>query len=79
MKITYDPKHNIACIRFHEKSPQVETLRISEDVNVDMAPDGTIYGIELLNANEQTAKEDQGKWILVNEQSHRQLEISLSS
>jgi uncharacterized protein YuzE len=79
MKITYDPKHNVAYIRLHEKTAQVETLRVSEDVNMDMAPDGTIYGIELLNANEQLAKEDQGKLIVVNEESHKQQEMRLGS
>ena len=61
MKITYDPKHNIAYIRLKEKTAQVETLRVSETVNVDMAPDGTVCGIELLNAKEQLAKSDNGK------------------
>lgn len=79
MKITYDPKHNIAYIRLHEKTTQVETLHVSEDVNMDMAPDGTIYGIELLNANEQLAKEDKGKLILINESSHKRQELKLAS
>jgi uncharacterized protein YuzE len=79
MQITYDPKHNIAYIRLHEKTAQVETLRVSDDVNVDMAPDGTIYGIELLNANEQLAKEDKGKLILINETSNKRQELKLAS
>ena len=78
MKITYDPKHNIAYIRLHEKCVQVETLRVSDGVNMDVAPDGTIYGIELLNANEQLAKEDNGFLILVNEASHIQRELPLA-
>ncbi|MCR4321130.1 MAG: DUF2283 domain-containing protein [Candidatus Brocadiaceae bacterium] len=49
MRFTYDPRYNIAYIRFHEKSTEVETIRISDELNIDMAPDGTIYGIELLN------------------------------
>ena len=49
MRFTYDPRYNIAYIRFHEKSTEVETIRISDELNVDMAPDGTIYSIELLN------------------------------
>lgn len=48
MRFTYDPRYNIAYIRFHEKKTEVETIRVSDDVVVDMAPDGTIYGIELL-------------------------------
>jgi uncharacterized protein YuzE len=78
MKITYDPKHNIAYIRLHEKTTEVETLRVGGDVNVDVSADGTIYGIELLNANEQIAKEDDGKLILVNEASHFRQELKIA-
>ena len=48
MKLSYDPKGNVAYIRFHEKPGQVTTLKISDDVNIDIAPDGTVYGVELL-------------------------------
>jgi uncharacterized protein YuzE len=57
MKLTYDPRYNIAYIRFHEKTAQVQTIRISDELNIDIAPDGTVYGIELLNANEQLRSE----------------------
>jgi uncharacterized protein YuzE len=50
VKLTYDPRYNIAYICLKEKSSQVETICVSEEMNVDIAPDGTIYGIELLNA-----------------------------
>ena len=52
MRLTYDPRYNIAYIRFHEKRTDVETVRISDELVVDMAPDGTIYGLELLNATQ---------------------------
>ncbi len=32
-----------------------------------MSPNGTVYGIELLNANIQLQSEDMGKFLLVNE------------
>ena len=67
MKLTYDPRYNVAYIRFHEKREDVESLRISDELVVDMAPDGTVYGIELLNANEQLQREDMGELIIVNE------------
>ena len=51
MRFTFDPRHNVAYIRFQEKGAQVEAIRISDELVVDIAPDGTIYGIELLNAN----------------------------
>lgn len=63
MKLTFDPKRNIAYLRLHEKVGPVTTLRISDELNVDMAPDGSVYGIELLNANTQLA-EDGGQFIL---------------
>jgi len=55
MELTYDPDHNVAYLRLKTKdaSSQVKTLTVSTDLNVDLAPDGTVYGIELLNANEQ--------------------------
>jgi len=51
MKLTYDPRYNMAYIRFQEKRAEVESIRVSDEMIVDMAPDGTIYGIELLNAS----------------------------
>lgn len=56
MKVTYDPRRNIAYIRLREQRAEVSTVRVSDELNVDLAPDGTVYGIELLNANEQLAE-----------------------
>jgi len=67
MKLTYDPSHNIAYLRFHEKNAWVDTIWVSDEMNVDIAPDGTVYGIELLNASEQLAAEDDGNLIVVQE------------
>jgi len=78
MKLTYDPRYNIAYLRLHEKKEEVETIRVSSELNVDMAPDGTVYGIELLNANEQLRAEDQGKLIVVNEERGESEEIPLT-
>ncbi len=62
MRLSYDPKYNIGYLRFHEKSGPVITLKISEEMNIDMAPDGTVYGIEILNANEQLAIRVSSSW-----------------
>jgi uncharacterized protein YuzE len=51
MKITYDSRYNIAYIHFKEAVELVQTIEVSGEMNIDIAPDGTIYGIELLNAN----------------------------
>ncbi|MCX6383222.1 MAG: DUF2283 domain-containing protein [Actinobacteria bacterium] len=53
MEISFDNKYNIAYIKIQKKTAQVETIRLSDEVNIDISPDGKIYGIELLNANEQ--------------------------
>jgi uncharacterized protein YuzE len=67
VRLTYDPRCNVAYIRFREKRAGVESLRISDDLVVDVAPDGTVYGIELLNANEQLQREDMGELEVINE------------
>lgn len=66
MKVTYDPRYNIAYLCFREKSQEVETLKLSEEILVDLAPDGTLYGIELLNANEQLSASDSGRLVVVD-------------
>jgi uncharacterized protein YuzE len=63
MRLNYDPKYNIAYLRFHEKAGEVTTIKISDEMNIDIAPDGMIYGIELLNANEQLG-EDHGTLVV---------------
>jgi len=77
MRFSYDPRYNIAYFSFQEKQAEVETIRISDELVVDMAPDGTIYGIELLNANEQLCREDTGRLLVINEATGERAELSL--
>ena len=79
MKLTYDPRYNVGYIRFREKCSEVDTIRISDELNVDIAPDGSIYGIELLNANEQLQRGDLGNLLVVNESTGDQTEVPLSA
>jgi uncharacterized protein YuzE len=78
VRFTYDPSYNIAYIRFKEKGAQVEAIRVSDELVVDMAPDGTVYGIELLNANEQLQREDTGKIVIINEATGERAELALA-
>ena len=78
MKLSYDPEHNIAYIRLRERRGEIETVRISDELNVDMAPDGTVYGIELLNANEQLAGADGRRLVEVDEPDGRTRELALA-
>ena len=77
MKLTYDPRHNVAYLRFQEKTAEVETIQLSEALNVDLAPDGTVYGIELLNANEQLRGDNGGHLVVVNEAAGKTEDILL--
>ena len=58
MEISYDKKYNIAYIKIQEKTSKVETITLSDEVNIDISPDGKIYGIELLNATNQLKPQD---------------------
>ncbi len=78
MKFTYDPRYNIAYIRFKEKPAKVETIKISDEFIIDMAADGTVYGVELLNANEQLSYEDMGALIVINEATGKRDELPLA-
>lgn len=53
MELTLDSQFNIAYLKLKDKVDNVQTLHLSEEMNVDISPDGTVYGIEFLNANEQ--------------------------
>jgi uncharacterized protein YuzE len=79
MKLTYDPRYNIAYLRLRPAGAEVETIRVSDELNVDLAPDGSVYGIELLNANEQLRVGDSGKLVLVDERDGRQAELLIES
>lgn len=78
MRFTYDPRYNIAYIRFSEKITGVETLKISDELNIDLTPDGTIYGVELLNANHQLKRSDMGKLLVINKATDEEIELPLA-
>ncbi len=78
MKLTYDPRYNIAYIRFQDKRAEVEAIRLSDELVVDIAPDGTVYGIELLNANEQLQRGDFAGLVVINEATGERIELPLA-
>ena len=76
MHLSYDPRHNIAYIRLRDPAgSEVETIRVSDEVNIDLAPDGSVYGIELLNANAQLNGADGGR--LTVELAGQRVELAL--
>ncbi len=56
MKISYDPTVNAAYIRLKEGRFQVTTHRLTEDVAVNFASDGSVVGIEVLDASKYLLK-----------------------
>ena len=77
MRLSFDPRHNVAYIALRAKPAQVETIRVGDELNVDMAPDGTVYGIELLNANEQLRLQDGDLLTVVNEASGAEAAVAM--
>lgn len=78
MHLSYDPDFNIAYIRLRAKRSKVTTVAVSDELNVDVGPDGRVYGIELLNANEQLAGERVKKLVVKNERSGKSQELRLA-
>ena len=79
MRLTYDPRYSVAYIHLRDKPVDVETIRISDELNIDIGPDGTVYGLELLNANQQLAIGPLGELLVVNESSGARTAIKLSA
>ncbi len=77
MQLTFDPKYNIAYIFFKEKKEKVTSIKLSEDIVVDIAPDGTIYGIELLNARKHLSGRKQRRFSLRNISTGKDVEVEL--
>ena len=56
MNITYDPTVDAAYIRFTPGKVEVTVQRLTEDIAVNYAPDGSIVGIEVLEASRYLVK-----------------------
>lgn len=52
MKIKYDPEVNAAYISFKTGSTQVTTIRLNDDIAVDLGLHEEIVGIEILDASQ---------------------------
>ncbi len=79
MQLSYNPRLNVAYIRLRPAGGQVETIRLSDEINIDMTPDGAVAGIELLNANEQLRASDGGELIVTDEADGRRFTVTLAA
>lgn len=78
MKLTYDRDRNIAYLRLKPTGEEVETIRVGGELNVDLAPDGSVYGIELLNANDQLRAADDGRFVFVDPHSGEERSLKVA-
>ncbi|MGA2584332.1 MAG: DUF2283 domain-containing protein [Tepidisphaeraceae bacterium] len=79
MQLTYDPELNIAYIQFRKRRSKVTTVVVSDELNVDIDADGRVYGIELLNANQQFGTQRIKKLVIENSESGKTVQLSLAS
>ena len=77
MKFSYDPRYNVGYIRFKNKKIGAESIKLSDELVIDLAPDGTVYGIELLNANDQMQRDDTGEFRVINEETGEETKFAL--
>ena len=52
MKIRYDPEVDALYISFKRGPTQVTTIRLNDDVAVDLGPGEEVVGIEVLDASQ---------------------------
>ena len=67
MKISYDPKVDAAYIKLKEGKFEVTTQRLTEEIAINYARDGSVVGIEILDAS---------KYLLVK---HNQARVKLEN
>jgi len=77
MELSYDPKYNIAYIRFQPQTEEVESIKVSEELIVDISSDGAIYGIELLNANRHFGRGLGETLVVINKETGKKTEVQL--
>ena len=51
MRISYDDKTDLLYIRLDERKQQLENIRATEDIVLDIGESGKIVGIEILDAS----------------------------
>ena len=77
MKLSYDPRYNIAYIQLREKHRTVDSIKISEELIIDLGADGTVYGIELLNAKKQLKDKKALHLVFINEATGEEKDLTL--
>lgn len=66
MKISYDPEIDAVYIRLVEGEFECRTLRLNEEIALNIGPGETLVGIEILDAREVLGKGELPKVVLEN-------------
>ena len=77
MKITVNRKLNVAYVHLQDRPDTVETKQLSDDLLMDVGSDGTVYGLELLNASEQLRSADLAELEVSDEESGETTRVAL--
>lgn len=66
MKISYDPEVDAMYIRLVEGEYECRTLRLNEEIALNIGPDEVLVGIEILDAKEVLGKGELPSVVLEN-------------
>jgi len=66
MKITYDPEVDAVYIRLIEGECECRTVRLNEEIALNIGPGESLVGIEILDAREVLGKGELPKVVLEN-------------
>ena len=77
MRITVNRKLNVAYVHLQDRPDTVETKQLSDDLMLDVGSDGTVYGLELLNASEQLRSADLAQLEVTDEESGETTSVAL--
>ena len=78
MRLIYDSELNSAYIGFRRKRATVTTVVVSDEMNVDIDAEGRVYGIELLNANQQLGSQRTRKLVIEDSRSGKKAQLPLA-
>ncbi len=66
MKISYDPEGDALYIRLVEGEYECRTLRLNDEIALNIGPDEVLVGIEIVDAKEVLGKGELPKVVLEN-------------
>jgi uncharacterized protein YuzE len=66
MKISYDPEVDALYIRLIEGDCECRTLRLNDEIALNIGPDETLVGIEIIDAKEVLGKGELPQVVLEN-------------